>query len=112
MKLPPVPTSTDLHSTLRAARVARRLSQAALGKNIGMAQGQISRIERGLSDAQLSTIQNIAGVLDLQLILVPRPLTPVVKALVEDFTLAQDSSVASPRESERPLYRIAEEDDS
>ena len=89
-----------------AVAITGLLVTTAVQIYLGITQAQISRIERGLSNPQLSTVQNIAGVLDLQLMLVPRPLGPVVRALVEDFTAAQDSSVASPQEDERPLYRI------
>jgi transcriptional regulator with XRE-family HTH domain len=110
MKPFPIPVSTDLLRTLVAARDTSGMSQAALGKHLGITQAQISRIERGLSNPQLSTVQNIAGALDLQLMLVPRPLGPVVKALAEDFTAAQDSSATGPLEDERPLYRIEAEE--
>ena len=112
MKQRPIPISTDLLRTLLAARDARGLSQAALGKHIGIPQAQISRIERGLSDPQLSTLSNIAGALDLQLMLVPRPLGPVVKALVEESTAVQGSSMADLPEEERPLYRIEAEENT
>lgn len=111
MKPHPIPVTTDLLRTLVAARDTSGMSQAALGKHVGITQAQISRIERGLSNPQLSTVQNIAGALELQLMLVPRSLGPVVRALVEDFTVAQDLSVAGPREDVRSLYRIEAEED-
>jgi transcriptional regulator with XRE-family HTH domain len=86
---------------LRAARDARSLSQASLGQRLGMSQAQISLIERGLSDPRLSTIQNIAGALDLQLVLVPRSVAPAVQALVE--------AAAGRREGGQPLYRLRAE---
>lgn len=110
MKHPPIPVSTNLLRTLLAARDARGLSQAALGKSLGISQAQISRIERGLNDPQLSTLYNIAGALDLRLMLVPRSLGPVVKALVEESTAVRESSVADLPEEERPLYRIEAEE--
>ncbi len=112
MKPKPTQAGTDLFTTLAAARKAKGLSQAGLAASLGMPQPQISRIERGLTAPQLDTFQNLAGALDLQLMLVPRALGPVVRALVTDFA-SGGRSPAEPPAEERPLYRIqAESGDS
>ena len=85
------------------------LSQAALAAKLGVPQPQISRVERGLNAPQLDTLQNLAGALDLQLMLVPRALGPVVRALVTDFT-SGGGSPAEPPAEERSLYRIRDEE--
>lgn len=103
----PKPVSVPL-TTLAAARQRRDLSQAALGKLLGIPQSQISRIERGLADPQLATLQNLAGALDLELALVPRELGPVIGALVADFTQARTSTVPATQE-DRPLYQLPDE---
>ena len=110
MKLPPVPVPSGIAMTLAAARKARQTGQRVLGKRLGISQAQISRIERGLNDPQLSTVQNLAGALDLDLMLVPRALGPVVSALIAERSPA---SSASAKEHDRPLYTLAndEEDD-
>lgn len=108
MKSKPGRTRTDLLTTLAAARKSKGLSQAALATILGMPQPQISRVERGLTVPQLDTLQNLAGALDLQLILVPRALGPVVRALVADFETGEGSPAECPAE-ERPLYRIEAE---
>ena len=74
MKPSPVSVPSDLVMQLSAARRAQGLSQVALAKRLGTRQAQISRVETGLIDPQLSTVQNLAGALDLGLVLVPRPL--------------------------------------
>jgi transcriptional regulator with XRE-family HTH domain len=99
---------------LAAARKARQTGQRVLGKRLGISQAQISRIERGLNDPQLSTVQNLAGALDLDLMLVPRALGPVVSALIAESVGSPAASSASAKEPDRPLYTLAndeEEDD-
>lgn len=109
MKAKPTHETTDLLTTLAAARKAKGLSQAALAARLGMPQPQISRVERGLNAPQLDTLQNLAGALDLQLTLIPRALGPVVRALVTDFASGGLSPAEQPVE-ERPLYRIQAEE--
>jgi len=100
---------TDLIRTIAAVRKSKGLTQAALAANLGMPQAQISRVERGLNVPQLDTLQNLAGALDLQLMLIPRALGPVVRALIADYT-SGDRSPAEPPTEERPLYRIQAEE--
>ncbi len=108
MKRKPTQVENDLLTTLAAARKAKGLSQAALAASLGMPQPQISRLERGLNAPQLDTLQNLAGALDLQLMLVPRALGPVVRAIITDFA-SGGRSLAEPPADERPLYRIQAE---
>jgi transcriptional regulator with XRE-family HTH domain len=109
MKPKPPYATTDLLAALGAARKVKGLSQAALAASLGMPQPQISRIERGLTAPQLDTLQNIAGKLDLQLMLIPRALGPVIRALIADFASGGRSPEEPPVE-ERPLYRIQGEE--
>lgn len=109
MKPKPSHAPTDLLKTLAAARKAKGLSQAALAARLRMPQPQISRVERGLTVPQLDTLQNLAGALDLQLMLVPRALGPVIHALVRDYGSDARSPAEAPGE-ERPLYRIPGEE--
>lgn len=102
-----MPTS-DILRVLSETRGALSLSQAALARKLGLTQAQISLIERGLSDPRFSTLQNIAGALDLQLMLVPRQLGPVVATLIADSLATQDS--ASDADFEPPLYRLESQD--
>jgi transcriptional regulator with XRE-family HTH domain len=113
VKPTPVPIPSEIATTLAAARKARQTGQRVLGKKLGISQAQISRIERGLNDPQLSTVQNLAGALDLDLMLVPRALGPVVSALIAENVGRPQASSASAKEQDRPLYRLAndEEDD-
>ena len=67
---------------LRNAREARGLSQRALGAKAGIAQGHISKIENGTVDLRLSSLVELARVLDLDLVLVPRQAVFAVEAIV------------------------------
>ncbi|HLF10608.1 MAG TPA: helix-turn-helix transcriptional regulator, partial [Gammaproteobacteria bacterium] len=59
-------------TTLKNAREAKGLSQRALSELAGVPQGHISKIERGAVDLRLSSLVQLARVLDLELALVPR----------------------------------------
>jgi HTH-type transcriptional regulator / antitoxin HipB len=109
MKTKPTQAQTDLLETLAAARQSKGLSQAALAAKIGLPQPHLSRLERGINTPQLDTLQNLAGALDLQLLLVPRALGPLVKAIMREFAAGSRSPEESPAE-ERPLYRIQAEE--
>ncbi len=67
---------------LKAEREARGLSQRALGKLAGVPQSHISKIENGTVDLRLSSLIELARVLGLELMLVPRKALPAVKSIV------------------------------
>jgi HTH-type transcriptional regulator / antitoxin HipB len=67
---------------LQAARKLKGLSQAELGAKVGMPQSHISNIESGKRDLRLSSLLEIARILDLEPIFVPRILVPAVRSLI------------------------------
>lgn len=67
---------------LRKARKARGLTQEALGKQLGITQGALSRAEMG-AGVRFETLQQIARALDLEPMLIPRRLVPAVNAVVQ-----------------------------
>lgn len=67
---------------LKAAREAKQLSQRALGAKAGVPQSHVSKIESGAVDLQLSSLIELARLLDLELMLVPRSLVPAVRGIV------------------------------
>ena len=67
---------------LRNAREARGLSQRALSAKAGIPQGHISKIENGAVDLRLSSLVELARVLELDLVLVPRKAVSAVQAIV------------------------------
>jgi len=66
---------------LRTARKQKGLSQRILSEQSGATQSQISRFENGALDARLSTVIDIARVLDLELMLVPKKWIPAVRSI-------------------------------
>lgn len=102
----PSPRRT-LSAVLCMARKERGLSQQQLAAKLGMRQSQISELEHGKNDIRLSTLTDVARVLDLEPMLIPRRLLPAVEGLLAGQGL----------ESERPLYALGgdvveDEDDS
>lgn len=55
----------DLGDTVRAERVRRKLSQEALGRQIGVSKDSISRFERGLASLSLAAGARLAQKLEL-----------------------------------------------
>jgi transcriptional regulator with XRE-family HTH domain len=72
----------DIIVQLRDARESQGLSQVELGKRLGVAQSQITRIERGASDIRLSTLVETAHALGLEPVLIPKLLLPAVRHLL------------------------------
>ena len=67
--------------TLKAARQAKGLSQRVLSKTAGVPQSHISKIEQGAVDLRLSSLVEIARVLDLEMMLVPRKAVPAIESI-------------------------------
>jgi HTH-type transcriptional regulator/antitoxin HipB len=73
---------TYIQDQIRQAREVKGLTQADLGRRIGQPQSSISRIERG-GDLRVSTLLEMARVLDLEPMLIYKRLVPAVQALTE-----------------------------
>lgn len=74
-----------LAQSLRAARVAKGWSQRDLSDRSGLPQAHISRIENGAIDPKSSTLQELARLLDLEVILAPRSALTAVGAVLRDI---------------------------
>lgn len=68
---------------LQEARTARGLTQAELGTLVGLPQSHISKIERGETNFQWTTLEQIANAVGLSPLLVPTGLVPVVESLMK-----------------------------
>lgn len=91
---------------LRNAREARGLSQRALGAKAGIAQGHISKIENGAVDLRLSSLVELARVLDLDLVLAPRKTVPAVNAIIGRSDATAPTPVRVSRRSSNALERL------
>ena len=86
---------------LKNARQAQGLTQRALGRKAAVPQSHISRIENGLVDLRLSSLVELARVLHLELMLVPRTTVPVVQSIIRGDAGG----------SVRPAYSLDEDGD-
>ncbi len=91
-----------LSGALRQARLRKHLSQEELAGRLGLRQRQISDLERATFDPRLSTIQNVARALDLDLMLVPSHLISAVEALQR----------AGRDAASRPMYALGDDEAS
>lgn len=76
--------------TLRQARLAKGWSQRDLSGKARIPQAHISRIESGSVDVKVSTLVELARLLDLELLLAPRSSIPAVEALIREAETNQD----------------------
>lgn len=98
----------EIIETLKEAREAKGLSQRALAVRSKVPQSHISRIERGQVDIQLSSLVELARVLELEVKLVPRRVVQVVDGVIRH---AAPTTAERDRQA-RPAYRLDEEDDN
>lgn len=77
--------SDPLIISLREARLAKGWSQRELSQRAGLPQAHISRIESGSVDLKLSTLRELARLLDLELVLAPRAALTAVNAVVREI---------------------------
>ncbi len=66
----------EIIKQLKRARLDKKLKQSELGRKLGLPQSHISKIEQGKSDPRLSTVTDLARLLDQELVLVPRDMLP------------------------------------
>ena len=83
---------------LKRARLAKKLKQSELGVKLGLPQSHISKIEQGGSDPRLSTVTDMARLLDQELVLVPRSMLPAIRSML------------SGEETHKPKWQIDEEE--
>ena len=88
----------QLRQALTSARRQQDLSQAQLGKLVGLPQTHVSGIETGRIVPRYDTLLDLVRVLNHDLVLVPRDLVPVVQALL------RERPQSSGDQEERPLY--------
>jgi transcriptional regulator with XRE-family HTH domain len=86
----------DIADTIRLRRRQLHLSQVELGKRVGMPQSQIARIERGDSDLRLSTVLELARVLGLEPMLIPKQLVPAVSYMIAPKSSGEAKAAAAP----------------
>ncbi|NLC24846.1 MAG: helix-turn-helix transcriptional regulator [Oxalobacter sp.] len=73
---------SNITEQLKVARQALGIKQSTLGQKLGLPQSHISKIEQGATDPRLSTVVDMARVLDQELMLVPRQMISHVRSLL------------------------------
>jgi transcriptional regulator with XRE-family HTH domain len=92
--------------SLRQARLHKGWSQRDLSGKAGIPQAHISRIESGAVDVKVSTLVELARLLDLELVLAPRSSIPAVEALIREAEASHDlRSVRGLANSLQPALR-------
>lgn len=84
----------EIAASLREARIAKALTQKALGQRVGLPQSHISKIEKGAVDLKLSSLVEIARALGLEIKLVPRNALPAVEGAVRAHGTSVETSRA------------------
>ena len=85
---------------LQGARKAKNLTQGQLGAKAGLPQSHISQIEAGKIDLRLSSLQEIARLLDLDVMLVPVNLKPAIRSIIS----GKESDIR------KPAWQVDEEE--
>lgn len=83
----------SLITELRTIRKKKSMTQIELARQVGLPQSHISAIEQGKKDLRVSTLIQIARILDHKLMLVPRQLETFVKSMIK----GKEGAEAEPR---------------
>ncbi|WP_297514523.1 helix-turn-helix transcriptional regulator [uncultured Caulobacter sp.] len=94
-----------LTDALREARGRKGWSQRDVSERMKLTQAQLSRIESGASDVRLATFVELARILDLEPVLVPRSALAGVGAVLRELEAGQDARMV--RGAANELMRIA-----
>ena len=81
----------NIAKIIKKARKAKKITQTELGKEVGLPQSHISKIEAGDINLRLSTIYEITRILDLELVFVPRDLRSLVNAIINDQDITKSA---------------------
>ncbi len=89
----------DLIAALAQTRKAARITQAQLAERAGLSRMAVQRTETGDVDPRFSTLQEMARVLDMDLIAVPTQLRAELQAFIQSGGkfLAQPQGADAPQ---------------
>lgn len=93
--------SDQIPKSLKLARKSKGLSQRDLSARSGVPQSHISKIESGAVDLRVSSLVELARILGLELVLVPRKVLPAVTAVMRGDGF----------DGAKPAYSLDEADD-
>ena len=95
-----------IRAEIRRVRRAKGWSQRELGNRAHLAQKHVSEIETGKIVPRFNTLLDLVRCLDLDLVIVPRALTPVVGNL----TRTERDSSAEGATGSTALYAVSDEE--
>ncbi|NQV79359.1 MAG: helix-turn-helix transcriptional regulator [Alphaproteobacteria bacterium] len=95
----------EIAEALRSAREASGLSQRDLSARSGVPQSHISKIENGAVDLRLSSLVELARILDMEFMLVPRKSLSAVQAIVRSASSEVNEAEAQ-RRADRELTSL------
>jgi predicted transcriptional regulator len=101
---------------LKLARKRKGLTQAELGKKVGLPQSYISKVEGGSIDIRLSSLLEMARALELEPMLVPRQIVPAVQSLTRRHVTVHPKTGElavqgnAPKVVVRPAYALDEDE--
>lgn len=93
-------------ATLKAARETKGFSQRDLSKRTGVPQSHISNIENGAVDLRLSSLIELARVLGLELMLLPRKTVPAVRSIVRQGAQSTPAAGKAEQQARKELNRL------
>ena len=100
--------------TLKEARKTQGLSQFELSTKAGIPQSHISKIENGAVDLRISSLVELARVLELELEFVPRNAVTAVRAITrqsKQSALVQPQSDIHDVKTVMPAYSLDGDED-
>ena len=83
----------SIQDQLRQSREVKDLTQSEMGARIGQPQSAVSRIERG-GDLRVSTLLEMARVLEMEPVLIPKRLIAAVQALLVHASGQRDTETS------------------
>jgi transcriptional regulator with XRE-family HTH domain len=83
----------SIQDQLRQSREVKDLTQSEMGARIGQPQSAVSRIERG-GDLRVSTLLEMARVLGVEPVLIPKHLIAAVQALLVHSSGQRDTETS------------------
>jgi transcriptional regulator with XRE-family HTH domain len=90
--------SESLIEAIKQARKKKGLTQRELSRKTKIPQSHISKVEKGVVDLHISSLEEIGKVLELEVMLIPVSLGLMVRALLEG------------QKSQVPMYQLKPED--
>lgn len=91
--------ATYLIQSLKEARMRLDLTQAELGQKMGIPQSHVARLETLKIDATLSTLIEMARVLQMEVMLIPKQYVSSVQALIGG-QMAEEEEIPAYREDD------------